>query len=59
MGGHHRGHKLIKAVAGRGWKIGKTAVKRGHKFLAMGDYAQLGGDLTGHEGLYGDLTLYP
>ena len=73
MSGQHRGHKLIKTAAARGWKIGKMAVKREHKFLkdtvksvsdadtlarkaantfsAMGDYAQLGGDLTGHSAL--------
>ena len=73
MDGHHRGHKVIKAIAARGWKMGKKAVMRGHKFLkdtvksvgdadtlarkaantfsAVGDYAQLGGYLTGHAGL--------
>ena len=74
MGGHHRRHKMIKAVAARGWKMGKAAIRRGHKFLkdtvksvgdadtlarkaantfsTMGDYAQLGGDLTGHSALH-------
>jgi len=73
MGIQNRGHKMIKAVAARGWKAGKMAAIRGHKFLkdtvksvgdadtlarkaantfsAMGDYAQLVGDLTGHSAL--------
>ena len=64
---------MIKTIAARGWKMGKEAVMRGHKFLrdtvksvgdadtlarkaantfsAVGDYAQLGGVLTGHVGL--------
>ena len=33
MGGHYRGHKALKAVAARGWKLGKMVAKRGHKFL--------------------------
>ena len=42
MGGHHRGHKVIKTIAARSLKTGKTAVMRGHKFLkdsvkSMGD----------------------
>jgi len=33
MGIQNRGHKMIKAVAARGWKAGKMAAIRGHKFL--------------------------
>ena len=33
MGGHYRGHKALKAVAARGWKLGNMVAKRGHKFL--------------------------
>ena len=33
MGGHHRGHKALKAVVARGWKLGKMVAKRGYKFL--------------------------
>ena len=73
MGIQNRGDKFIKTVAARGWKAGKMAAIRGHKFIkatvksvgdadtlarkaantfsAMGDYARLGGDLTGHSAL--------
>ena len=54
-----RGWKLEKMVAKRGHKFLKDTVKSvgdadtlarkaANIFSAMGDYAQLGGDLTGH-----------
>ena len=59
----HRGHKFIKNVAHRGHKFLKDTVKSvgdadtlarkaANTLGAVGDYAHLGGALTGHQGLH-------
>ena len=47
------GHKFLKDTVKSVGDADTLARKAANTFSAMGDYAQLGGDLTGHAALHG------
>jgi len=47
-----RGHKFLKDTVKSVGDADTLARKAANTLTSMGEYAQLGGDLTGHEGMY-------